>query len=487
MTRGSSRAVERRLLRLLHGGDTRTRLLEIHGHLIRHRLLHSNQLLSRFISICASLNRMPYATRIFQQSTNPNIFLFNSMIKGYSLCGPFRDSVTIFCNMKKRGIWPDEFTFAPLLKACANLCDLNLGLEVYKELLVLGYERFGSIRVGVLELLVNCERIVYAERVFGEMSHRDVIAWNLMIRGFCRSGDVDMGLNLFKQMSERSVVSWNTMISCLVQSKRDKDALGIFQEMYDQGVGPDEVTVVVILPACARLGEVDMGKWVHSYAESRGLFRDYVQVGNALLDFYCKCAESERALQIFKDMPRKDVVSWNSVILGLAFNGKGDRGLELFEEMMYYHNGLNPNDATFVGVLACCVHAGLLQRGRDIFASMLINHHIKPKLEHYGCMVDLLCRSGCVKEAYELIQTMPMKPNAAVWGALLSGCRINGEMELGDRAVKELINLERWNSGNYVLLSNIYAESGNWSAVEVVRVLMKENGVDKTVGRSVID
>ncbi|KAK6143871.1 hypothetical protein DH2020_024219 [Rehmannia glutinosa] len=486
MSRGISRVVERRLLRLLHGRDTRTRLREIHGHFIRHSLIHSNQLLSHFISICTSLDKMPYATRVFKQSPNPNILLFNSMIKGYSLCGPFRDSIAIFSDMKKRGIWPDEFTFAPLLKACANLRDLNLGLEVYKEVIVLGYERFGAIRVGVLELYVNCERMADAKRVFDEMSHRDVIVWNLMIRGFCRSGDVEIGLGLFRRMGERSVVSWNTMISCLVQSKRDKDALGLFQEMWDQGFEPDEVTVVMVLPVCARLGEVDIGKWVHSYVESSGLYRDFVSVGNALLDFYSKCGELDLALEIFNHMPRKNVVSWNTMILGMALNGKGDLGLELFEEMTD-HYGLSPNDATFVGVLACCVHAGLLQSGRDFFASMATDHHIKPKLEHYGCMVDLLGRSGCVKEAYELIQTMPMKPNAALWGALLSACRTNGDMELAEFAVKELINLETWNSGNYVLLSNIYAETGNWSGVEEVRKLMKENSVDKTVGQSVIE
>ncbi|GFP87910.1 pentatricopeptide repeat-containing protein at1g09190 [Phtheirospermum japonicum] len=430
---------------------------------------------------------MPYATRVFRQSPNPNILLFNSMIKGFSLRGPFHESITTFSKMKKRSIQPDEFTFAPLLKACANLRDLYSGLEVYKELLVLGYERYGAIRVGAIEFFMNCGTMVYAKYVFDEMSHRDVIVYNLMIRGFCKFGDVETGLGLFRRMGERSVVSWNTMISCLVQNKRDEDALGLYREMFEHGFEPDEATVVVILPVCARLGELDIGRWVHSYAESSGLYRDFVQVGNAILDFYCKCGELERALEIFNNMPRKNVVSWNSMILGLALNGKGNRGLELFEEMTGRY-GLSPNDSTFVGVLACCVHAGRLQRGRDIFASMVTDYRVEPKLEHYGCMVDLLGRSGCVKEAYELIiRNMPVKANAAVWGALLSACRSSGELELAECAVKELIELEPWNSGNYVLLSNIYAESGNWNAVEGVRILMKEKCVGKIVGQSVIE
>ncbi|XP_027163418.1 pentatricopeptide repeat-containing protein At1g09190 [Coffea eugenioides] len=482
MNRGSGKAVERRLLHLLHGRKTRTHLTEIHAHFLRHHLHHSNQLLSHFVSVCGSLNKMPYANLIFQQFQYPNILLFNSMIKGYSLCGPYEKSLHIFTAMKSRGIMPDEFTFAPLLKACTNLGDPELGEAVHKEALVLGFERFGSIRIGIVELYSSCERMDDARKVFHEMSHSDVVVWNLMIRGYCKIGNVKMGFQLFRQMDERSVVSWNTIISCLAQIGRDKDALELFHEMRDGGFEPDEATVVTMLPVCGRLREVEVGKWIHSFVESNGLFQDFVTVGNALVDFYCKCGDLNTAFLVFRKMARKNVVSWNAMISGVAFNGKGELGVELFDEMT--DEGVSPNDSTFVGVLACCVHAGLLQRGRDLFSLMFGKHSINPKLEHFGCMVDLLGRSGCLKEAFDLIETMPMKPNARLWGALLSSCRTHGDMELAERAVKELINLEPWNSGNYVLLSNIYAEKGDWDEVEKLRVLMRENSVIKVPGQS---
>lgn len=406
------------------------------------------------------------------------------MIKGYSLCGPFEKSIQLFATMRSRGIWPDEFTLAPLLKASANLRDLKLGGEIHKAVLVLGFERFGSMRVGVVELYASCEKMEDARQVFDEMIHRDVIIWNLMVRGYCKCGNVEMGYNLFKQMKERSVISWNTMISCLAQSGRAKEASGLFREMRDGGVEPDEATLVSILPVCARLGEVDVGRWIHSKAESSGLFRDFVSVGNALVDFYSKCGYLETAFVVFRDMPKRNVVSWNALIAGLAFNGKGELGVGLFEDMV--KEGAKPNGSTFVSVLACCVHEGLLEKGRDLFGAMNIKHGVKPKLEHYGCMVDLFGRSGCLKEAFDLIETMPMKPNAALWGALLSACRTHGDMVLAEYAVKELISLEPWNSGNYVLLSNIYAERGDWDEVEKVRVLMKENSVKKYPGHSLI-
>ncbi|KAI8026870.1 Pentatricopeptide repeat-containing protein [Camellia lanceoleosa] len=481
---GSWREVERRILHLLHGCKTRTQLTQIHAHFLRHHLHQSNQILSHFISVCFSLHRISYANLIFHQTHNPNIFLFNSMIKGHSLSKPFQNSLQFFTIMKSLGIWPNEFTFAPLLKSCSNLLDLKMGQGVHKEVISVGFESFSSIRIGIVELYVSCGMMEDAMKVFDEMPHRDVIVWNLMIRGFCEIGDFEMGFRLFRQMSEWSVVSWNVMISSLARSGRENEVLEIFCQMQDNGFKPDEATVVSVLPVCARLEAVDIGQWIHSYAKSSGLYRDFISIGNSLVDFYCKCGILETAFTVFKDMPRKNVVSWNAMISGLAFNGKGELGVDLFEEML--SKDVKPNDATFVGVLACCAHAGLVQQGLDLFASMTTKHQIEPKLEHYGSMVDLLGRSGCVKEAHDLIRTMPMNPNATIWGALLSACCTHDKMELAESAVKELTDLEPWNSGNYVLLSNVYAKRGKWDEVEKVRALMMENRINKAPGQSMV-
>lgn len=323
-----------------------------------------------------------------------------------------------------------------------------------------------------------------AHKVFEEMRQIDVIVWNLMVRGFCKSGDVDMGFRLFRTMRERNVVSWNTMIASLAQDSRYKDAFKLFSEMLDCGFEPDEATLVTALPVCGRLGAFGAGQWIHSYAKSSGLFRNVIRVGNSLVDFYCKSGALETAFQVFNEMPRKNVISWNSMISGLAFNGKGELGVEFFDKMM--RKGLHPNDSTFVGVLSCCAHAGLVDRGRDLFASMRRDNKIEPKIEHYGCMVDLLGRSGFLQEAYGLIRSMPVRPNAALWGALLSACCTHSDAELAKCAANELIILEPWNSGNYVLLSNIYAEEGKWDEVAKVRALMREKSVKKVLGSSTV-
>ncbi|THG14967.1 hypothetical protein TEA_018976 [Camellia sinensis var. sinensis] len=294
---------------------------------------------------------------------------------------------------------------------------------VHKEVISVGFESFSSIRIGIVELYASCGTMEDAMKVFDEMPHKDMIVWNLMIHGFCEIGDFEMGFHLFR----------------------------FFCQMWDNGFKLDEATVVSVLPVCARLEAVDIGQ----------------------NSFHC-----------FQGHALKNVVSWNAMISGLAFNGKGELGVDLFEEMLL--KDVKLNDVTFVGVLACCAHVGLVPQGLDLFASMTTKYQIEPKLEHYGSMVNLLGRSGCVTEAHDLISTMPMNPNATIWGALLSACRTHDNMELAESAMKELIDLEPWNSGNYVLLSNVYAERGKWDEVEKVTALMMENKFNKASGQSMV-
>ncbi|KAL9305517.1 Pentatricopeptide repeat-containing protein [Arabidopsis thaliana] len=477
--------IERKLLRLLHGHNTRTRLPEIHAHLLRHFLHGSNLLLAHFISICGSLSNSDYANRVFSHIQNPNVLVFNAMIKCYSLVGPPLESLSFFSSMKSRGIWADEYTYAPLLKSCSSLSDLRFGKCVHGELIRTGFHRLGKIRIGVVELYTSGGRMGDAQKVFDEMSERNVVVWNLMIRGFCDSGDVERGLHLFKQMSERSIVSWNSMISSLSKCGRDREALELFCEMIDQGFDPDEATVVTVLPISASLGVLDTGKWIHSTAESSGLFKDFITVGNALVDFYCKSGDLEAATAIFRKMQRRNVVSWNTLISGSAVNGKGEFGIDLFDAMIE-EGKVAPNEATFLGVLACCSYTGHVERGEELFGLMMERFKLEARTEHYGAMVDLMSRSGRITEAFKFLKNMPVNANAAMWGSLLSACRSHGDVKLAEVAAMELVKIEPGNSGNYVLLSNLYAEEGRWQDVEKVRTLMKKNRLRKSTGQSTI-
>ncbi|KAI9099198.1 hypothetical protein K1719_024965 [Acacia pycnantha] len=328
--------------------------------------------------------------------------------------------------MKNRGILPDEYTFPPLLKSTSNLCDYKLGQCVHAQVIRARFECHGSVRIGLVELYTTYERIGDAEKVFDPMFDTDVIICNLMNRGFCKTGFLE------------------------TENKKDGEPLELSHEMLERDFEPDDATLVTILTVCACLGDLDAGKWIHSYACSRGFQRDVIAVGNSLVDYYGKSGNLEAAWSIFNEMPHKNVVSWNAMVLGLAYNGKGELGGDLFRDEMI-EKGVSPSDSTFTSVLACCAHAGLADRGLELFASVTTKFQLQPKLEHYGCVVDLLGRCG---------------------------------QETRRSAVKELINLEPWNSGNYVLLSNIYAEGGKWDEVEKVRLLVRHNIIRKTPGQS---
>nr|ABK26521.1 unknown [Picea sitchensis] len=239
-----------------------------------------------------------------------------------------------------------------------------------------------------------------------------------------------------------------------------------------------------ILRACASVAALEQGKQVHADIIKIGFELD-VSVSNGLVDMYGKCGRIEDAQEVFSKLLEPDVASWNAMISGLAQHGCGKEAVLLFEQML--QTGVKPNQITFVVVLSGCSHAGLVDEGRNYFDSMTRDHGISPKAEHYSCMVDLFGRAGCLDEALNFINQMPVEPNASVWGSLLGACRVHGNIELAERAVEQLIELTPENPGTYVLLSNIYAAAGRWDDAGKVRKMMKDRSVKKEPGCSWIE
>ncbi|KAG6508670.1 pentatricopeptide repeat-containing protein At1g09190-like [Zingiber officinale] len=479
-------AAERRVLSLLHDRAARGHLPAIYGHVLRHDLRGSDPVATHLVSTCTAVRRPSFALRLFRHHPSPSLFLFSATIKALSLSLAYApDAFHLFALLRSRYLSPDRLTISPLLKAAAHIADLRLARSLHGFAFLSGFASHLPVAVGLLELYNSCGHMSDAHKVFNEMPQRDVIAWNLMINGYCKKGDWESALGLFRRMNERSVVTWNSIIAGLARCGQDIYTLQIFHEMWEtSGFDPDDATVVAVLPVCARLGELDLGIRIHRYAERKGLLNDALHVANSIIDMYCKCGDLASAKALFDEMPQRTVVSWNAMIGGMSFNGRGQEGLDLFDEMLRRRE--RPNGGTFVSVLGCCTHEGRVERGQEIFQSMALEHGVRPGMEHYGCMVDLLGRRGKVVEAYGLVRSMPMRANAAIWGALLSACRSFGELGMAEVAVKELIELEPWNSGNYVLLGNLLSEMGKWEEAEKVRLLMKGKSVEKSPGQSLV-
>lgn len=310
---------------------------------------------------------------------------------------------------------------------------------------------------------------------------------NTMLDAYAKGGRRDLGAarKVFDTM-EKDVVSWNSMIALYAQNGMSADALGLYRKMLNVSgsIKCNAVTLSAILLACAHAGTIQTGKCIHNQVVRMGL-EENVYVGTSVVDMYSKCGRVEMARKAFQKIKEKNILSWSAMITGYGMHGHGQEALDIFNEMC--RSGQNPNYITFISVLAACSHAGLLDKGRYWYNAMKKRFGIEPSVEHYGCMVDLLGRAGCLDEAYGLIKEMKVKPDAAIWGALLSACRIHKNVELAEISAKRLFELDATNCGYYVLLSNIYAEAGMWKDVERMRVLVKTRGIEKPPGYSSVE
>ncbi|KAI3716479.1 hypothetical protein L1987_67390 [Smallanthus sonchifolius] len=429
---------------------------------------------------------LDHAMSVFSHETCKNVYLYNNMIKTLSSSYRVKDAVFVYNEARGIGLRPDCYTVSFLLKGVSRLAigGLSLGKGVHCQAISYGFD--SDVRVGVelVRMYVSCGRVCDARKVFDEMLVRDLVTWNAMVSGYCKVGEVESARALFEVMPDRNVVSWTALIAGYAQANKPSEAVAVFSRMQISGVNPDEVTMVAALSACSQLGALELGEWIHGYVNKHSLHRS-VSLNNALIDMYAKSGNIKKAVEVFESVKDRCVITWTTVIAGLALHGLGKEALDMFSRME--KAGVRPNDVTLIAVLSACSHNGLVESGRWCFNNLFPKYGIEPRIEHYGCMIDLLGRAGCLLEAQELLNHMPFEPNAAIWGSLLAASRIYGNVELGQLAVRHLVKLEPHNSGNLSLLSNIYASSGHWNESGLTRKVMRDSGVKKVSGSSCIE
>jgi pentatricopeptide repeat protein len=222
---------------------------------------------------------------------------------------------------------------------------------------------------------------------------------------------------------------------------------------------------------------------VHCQIVKENLFFQ-VKGASALIDFYSKCGNVEEGRKIFDRLSGKNVISWTSMIDGYGRNGLPYDALDLFDKMSRDVH-VQPNYTTLLTVLSACGHNGLLSEGQEIFKNMERKYSLKPQMEHYSCMVDMLGRNRLLKEAHELIEGIKIEPSVDVWVALLSACKIHGNVETAKLAAREVFKFSKdKRPGAYIAFSNSLADAGNWEGVYEVRELMNQRGVAKIAASS---
>nr|XP_023916380.1 pentatricopeptide repeat-containing protein At1g08070, chloroplastic [Quercus suber] len=397
---------------------------------------------------------MDDARRLFNEIPVRDVVSWNAMIAGYAQCGRFEEALALFEEMRKANVQPNESTMVTVLSACAQS---------------------GSVELG------NWVQSWIENRVLGS----NLRLVNALIDMYSKCGDLETARGLFDGLHQRDVISWNVMIGGYTNMSCYKEALTLFQLMLRSNVEPNDVTLLGVLSACAYLGALDLGKWIHAYIDKNFQHMTNNSLWTSLIDMYAKCGNIDAAEQVFNNMNLKSLASWNAMISGLAMHGHPDKAIRLSEEMA--NEGIKPDDITFVGLLSACTHAGLPELGRQYFSSMIHDFNISPKLHHYGCMIDLLGRAEMFDEAETLMKNMEMKPDGAIWSSLLGACRVHGRVELGEYVAEHLFELEPDNPGAYVLLSNIYAGAGRWDDVARIRNRLTNMGMKKVPGCTSIE
>ncbi|KAE8703982.1 Pentatricopeptide repeat-containing protein [Hibiscus syriacus] len=413
---------------------------------------------------------------------------WNAMISGYVHCERYEEALDMFRKMYFVGIKMDEFAYTSIISCCVHAGLFHLGKQVHCYVLRTEAKPTPEFSLPVNNALVTlywkCEKVDWARRIFDSMPVRDLVSWNAILSGYVNAGRIDEGRLFFRKMPERNHLTWTVMISGLAQNGFGEEGLKLFNQMKSEGSQPCDYAFAGAITSCAMLGALENGRQLHAQLVRLGLDSS-LSAGNALITMYARCGVVEAANELFLTMPCVDSVSWNAMIAALGQHGHGIQALELFEQML--GAGISPDRITYLTILSACSHAGLVKEGQYYFNSMHRLHGITPGEDHYARLVDLLCRAGKFLEAKDVISSMPFEPGAAVWEALLAGCRTHGNVDLGVQAAERLIELMPQHDGSYVLLSNMHATAGRWNDAANARKLMRDRGIRKEPGCSWVE
>ncbi|KAK7252722.1 hypothetical protein RIF29_36884 [Crotalaria pallida] len=454
---------------------------------------------------------------LFQIMPEKNVVSWTAMIGGFSWNGFFQEALLLFLDMILSGAKPNGETFISIAYACAGLGFPCLGKQLHAQLivncwnlddydgrlsrsLVRMYSVFGLMDYAhnIFEGdLSNCDeqsfnsmingyvqagQLERAQDLFDRVPIRNKIAWTCMVSGYLNTGKVLKACNLFNDMPDRDSIAWTSMICGYVQNELIAEAISLFAEMMAHGVSPISSTFAVLFGAIGSVAYLDQGRQLHGI-RFKTIYEYDLILENSLISMYAKCGEIDDAYRIFSNMTYRDQISWNTMIMSLSDHGRVSNALKVYETMLEF--GIYPNSVTFLGVLTACAHAGLVDKGWEVFNAMVNGYALQPGPEHYISMINLLGRAGKVKDAEEFVLRLPIEPNHAIWGALIGVCGLSKtDADVASRAGKRLFELDPLNAPGHVTLCNIYAANDRQVDETSLRKEMRLKGVRKAPGCS---
>lgn len=400
-----------------------------------------------FYAKCGDLDS---AFRVFSEADQSYLSVWTALIGGYAQQGKGKEAINVFCLLHVSGLKPNERTFSAVLAALADVNVAEIGIQLHSLIIKMGYSSFIFVANAVIGLYSKC-------------------------------GFLDEALKTFEAMDKHDIISWNSLISGLVGSGHFTEAAQFLKDMLLEGHSPNLYTYSSILTICANIPATEWGKQAHCCIIKPG-FDSSIVVGTALIDMYSKCGRLTYARRLFDNLGGKNLVSWNTMLVGYAQHGFGREALVIYSMML--RNEIKPNDITFLGVLSACGHIGLVEEGWNHFNSMITDYGIVPTMDHLASLVNLFARKGQTRRAYELIKSFSVEPTKVVWRCLLSGCKLHKDVDLGKYAAERILSIDSADISAHIMLSNIYADAKMWDETVRVRKLMKEKELKKDTGYS---
>lgn len=396
-------------------------------------------------------SNMVNARKVFDRLFDRDTFLWNMIIQGYANSGPHVEAVNVYDKMWLSGFCANSYTYPFVLKACGALRDGKKGQVIHGHVVKRGFDTDLFVGNALVAFYARCQEVDKSRKVFDEIPHKDIVSWNSMISGYTVNGYAEEAVMLFQAMLRDSAVC-----------------------------APDNATLVAILPACAQTAAMQLGFWIHSYLIKTEMEVD-AALGSGLISMYANCGHISIARDVFDRVSDKNIVVWNAMIRCYGMHGYADESLKMFSQLVEV--GLQPDGVMFLCLMSTCSHAGMVAKGRELFARME-DYAVKKTEEHYACMVDILGRAGYLDEAVALIKAMPVQAGKNVYGALLGACRIHNNIELAEEAAERLFVLDPNNAGRYIILTKMYEDAERWEDAARLRKLLREKNIRKPIGCS---
>lgn len=423
---------------------------EIHTQATKRDLDACSFVANTLVTMYNKCGKVLYGLRLFERMMTRDVVSWTTVITTYVQMGQENHAFQLFLQMRESEVCPNEYTLAAIISACANTARMEWGEQLHAHVLIVGLLDTLSVANSIMTFYSRCGQFNSASTVFHGMSRRDIVSWSTIIAGYSQGGH---GEEAFKYLS------W----------------------MRKDGPKPTEFALASVLSVCGNMAILEQGKQLHAHVLSVGL-EHRAMVRSSLINMYAKCGSIQEASRIFNWTENDDIVSWTAMVNGYAEHGHSKEAIDLFEKIPMV--GLRPDSVTFIGVLTACSHAGLVDHGYHYFNSMSEEYGINPSKEHYGCIIDLLCRAGQLSDAEHMITSMPFTRDDVVWSTLLRACRLHGDVDRARRAAEQILLLDPNCAGTLITIANIYSAKGRWKEAADVRRLMRSKGVIKEPGWS---